>query len=68
MKTTKRTMTKDHVEIERYIRGLNCTYNGWKARWTRKNREARLRHKIAVLQRKVNELERDLEYACTSQF
>lgn len=37
-------------------------------RCTRKNREARLRHKIAVLQRKVDELERDLEYACTSQF
>lgn len=38
------------------------------ARIVRKNREARLRHKIAVLQRKVDELERNLEYACTSQF
>ena len=38
------------------------------ARIIRKNREARLKRKIAVLQRKVDELERDLEYACTSQF
>ena len=38
------------------------------ARWKRKNREAQLRRKIAVLQRKIDELERDLEYACTSQF
>ena len=56
MKTPKRTMTKDHVEIERYIRGVNCQYNSMKSRWTRKNREARLRKAL----RKMNGI---LDYA-----
>lgn len=54
---------------ERYeVPALFCTRSGEEvvgnakaicARWTRKNREARLRHKIAVLQELVTELEHD---------
>ena len=45
------------------VKGLR-DHDGWEdhqqdARWMRKNREARLRHKIAVLQELVTELEHD---------